>query len=196
LQRHENDGRLRRLLTELKEEYEFILIDTPPALGLLTVNGLVAADSVPVPLQCDFFALEGLRYFLRFLEILRAHLNPTLQMEGVLLTLSHNGDGLSRLAGERARLALREKVFATEIPWDQRLRESAARRRPLLLKDMTYKVSRRYLSLAREIIGRREGLKDGSRARPLNGPMDPAGDIRGTFRQYVPFLDRLGSAFS
>jgi chromosome partitioning protein len=149
---------LQRLLADLRERYDYILIDTPPALNLLTMNGIVAADSLLIPLQCEFYGLEGLKDLLRFIRILKKRFNPDLRISGILLTMFDSSERLSHQIAGQARLHFKEKVFGTLIPRDSHLQESAGYGLPLLLRDMKSLGSRRYLDLAREIMGAYSGV--------------------------------------
>jgi chromosome partitioning protein len=152
---------LRSLLRELKVEYDYTVIDTPPGLGLMVVNALMAADSLLVPLQCEFYALEGLRPYLRFVDLLKRSLHPAFRVEGILLNMFHAGEEISTRIVREVRSALEQRIFETVIPWDRHVRESAAHGKPLLLQDMTLQASRSYLSLAREIMGRHDNQEKG-----------------------------------
>ncbi|MEW6669736.1 MAG: AAA family ATPase [Thermodesulfobacteriota bacterium] len=152
---------LRSILGELKVEYDYTVIDTPPGLGLMVVNALLAADSLLIPLQCEYYALEGLRPYLYFVDLLKRSLHPDIHVEGILLNMFHSGEELStRIAGQ-VRSEMEERVFDTVIPWDRHVRESAAQGKPLLLQDITLPASRRYLSLAVEIMDRHDNRKTG-----------------------------------
>ncbi|MDD5203911.1 MAG: AAA family ATPase [Desulfobacterales bacterium] len=144
------ERRLRTLLSGLRSDYDFILIDTPPALGLLTVNGLVAADSLLIPLQCEFYALTGLNHYLRFVAVLKEHLHQTLQLEGLLLSMLR-GQVRCHPTVDQIRAGFGENVFRTAIPWDWDILDSAAHGKPLLLQDVKSTSSRLYLELAGEI---------------------------------------------
>jgi chromosome partitioning protein len=147
------EKRLRLLLSGLRSDYDFILIDTPPAMGLLTVNGLVAADSLVVPLQCEFYAIIALRHFLRFVAVVKEHLHLPLQLEGLLLNMSRE-QVLCRRIADRVRACIGQSVFRTVIPWDGEIPDSAAKGKSLLLMDMKSASSRMYLELAGEIMSR------------------------------------------
>jgi chromosome partitioning protein len=151
------EGRLRGLLEEVKSDYDFILIDTPPALGLLTMNGLVAADSVLIPLQCEFYAFAGLRHYAKFVAVVKEHLNPLLRLEGILLNLLLPEQSLSRRIADEARAWLGGRIFQTIVPWDGTILQSAADGKPLLLQDMKSSASRLYLALAGEVMGKEQG---------------------------------------
>jgi chromosome partitioning protein len=118
------ERRLRRLLIDSIDEYDYVLIDCPPSLGLLTVNALTAADSVLVPLQCEYYALEGLTQLLATLDLIRDHLNPELAMQGIVLTMYDGRTKLSAAVAAEARRHLRDRVFDTVIPRSIRLSEA------------------------------------------------------------------------
>src|SRR4029079_11036880 len=118
------ERRLRRLLVEINDRYDYLLIDCPPSLGLLTVNALTAADSVLVPLQCEYYALEGLTQLLATLDLIRDHLNPALAMKGVVLTMFDGRTKLSADVAAEARRHLGPRVFDTVIPRNVRLSEA------------------------------------------------------------------------
>lgn len=169
---------LRSLLSGLRDDYDYILIDTPPALGLLTVNGLVASDSILIPLQCEFYAYSSLKALLRFVAILREHLSPQIRMEGIVLNMLRADHMLSsRIAGQ-ARTSMPDRVLGTCIPWDGEILESAAHGRPVLLQDITSPSSMLYLALAREVMGRLADLSSGNDtgASDLTGSRVKEGD--------------------
>lgn len=148
--------RLRGVLDGLREGYDFILLDTPPSLGLLAVNALTAADSVLVPIQCEYFALEGLGAFLGTLERIRGALNPAVALEGVLLTMADERTNLSQQVSADVRAHFGDQVFGTTIPRSIRLAEAPSFGKPVLLYDIKSKASECYLSLAREVLDRTE----------------------------------------
>jgi chromosome partitioning protein len=125
------ERRLKRLLAETVDEYDYVLIDCPPSLGLLTVNALTAADSVLVPLQCEYYALEGLTQLLATLDLIRDHLNPELAMQGIVLTMYDARTKLSAAVAAEARRHLRERVFDTVIPRSIRLSEAPSHGLPI-----------------------------------------------------------------
>lgn len=143
--------RLRDALSGLNEEYEFILIDCPPSLSLLTVNALVASSSILIPLQCEYFALEGLSELLNTIDLVREGLNPSLEIEGVLLTMFDPRISISHQVAEEARKFFNDRVFETVIPRNVRLSECPSHGKPIILYDIRSKGSESYLSLAREI---------------------------------------------
>jgi chromosome partitioning protein len=139
-------------------DYDYILIDCPPSLSLLTINALVAANSVLVPLQCEFFALEGLSLLLKTIEQVRVSLNPALTINGVLLTMFDTRNNLSEQVADDVRDYLGDKVFETVIPRNVRMSEAPSHGKPALLYDHRCVGSQAYIKLAREILGRQEIL--------------------------------------
>ncbi len=144
--------RLRDAIEASNASYEYILIDCPPALGLLTLNALTAADAILVPLQCEFFALEGLSQLLRTVERVRHSFNPTLELQGVVLTMFDKRNNLSDQVAADARDFLGEKVFKTVIPRNVRISEAPSHGKPALLYDHRCAGSRAYMALAREFL--------------------------------------------
>jgi chromosome partitioning protein len=150
----ETEGRemiLKELLEPARERYPYIIIDCPPSLGLLTVNALAAADSVIVPLQCEYYALEGLVLLLKTITILKKRVNPRLEILGVLLTMFDKRNNLSFRVMEEARRHLGNKVFRTVIPRNVRLSEAPSYGKPAILYDSSSKGAESYLQLAAEI---------------------------------------------
>ena len=145
---------LRGLLRRLAQ-YEYILLDCPPSLGLLTVNALTAADSVLIPLQCEYYALEGLRSLLETIDLLRARLNPGLAIEGLLLTMFDQRNRLSRQVEEEVRQFFPDQVFDTVIPRNVRLGESPSHGLPIILYDPSCRGAQSYVALAQEILTRK-----------------------------------------
>ncbi len=153
----ERERLLKRALQTARRKYDFIVIDCPPSLGLLTLNSLTAADSVLIPVQAEYFALEGLGQLLNTIKIVRQHLNPELEIEGVLLTMFDTRLRLSNQVAEEVRRYFGEKVFKTIVQRNVRLSEAPSFGKPVLLYDATSMGSRNYMSLAREIL-RNNGL--------------------------------------
>ena len=143
---------LRRALSGLRQEFDYVLIDCPPSLGLLTLNALVAADAVVVPLQCEYYALEGLTELLRTIERVRDAFNPSLSIEGILLTMEDARNNLSRQVEAEVRQHFGELVFSTVIPRNVRLSESPSFGKPVLLHDIRSKGCQSYLRLAQELL--------------------------------------------
>ena len=146
--------RLRAAIEPVRSDYDYIILDTPPSLGLLAVNALTSADSVLVPIQCEYFALEGLGAFLGTLERIRASLNPKVALEGVLLTMGDERTNLSQQVTADVRTHMGDQVFQTTIPRSIRLAEAPSFGKPVLLYDIKSRASEVYLSLARELMDR------------------------------------------
>jgi chromosome partitioning protein len=151
--------KLKEAMAGLVNAYDYILIDCPPSLGLLTVNAMTAADSVLIPLQCEFYAMEGLSQILNTIRLIQKGLNPPLQIEGILLTMFDSRNNLSRQVSEEMRAHFPKETFNTVIPRNVRLSEAPSHGKPVIFYDITSRGAAGYLELAREII-QREG-KDG-----------------------------------
>jgi chromosome partitioning protein len=145
--------RLKNLLEPIRTQFDFVLIDCPPSLGLLTVNALCAADSVLVPIQCEYFALEGLTDLLETLRRVQHQLNPELVMEGILVTMFDERTNLARQVREDLSKHFKDSLLKTTIPRNIRLGEAPSFGKPVLLYDIKSKGAEAYLHLAREIIG-------------------------------------------
>jgi len=148
----EREKRLRNLLRDLKTAYEYILIDCPPSLGFLTLNALVASDYLIVPLQCEYFAMEGLGHLLKTMGLIKNRLNPTLTLGGILLTMYDTRNLLSRRVSEEVRGHFGNLVFRTVIPRNVRLSESPSHGLPIILYDIRSRGAVSYMELAREIL--------------------------------------------
>jgi chromosome partitioning protein len=148
------ESRLRRFVDALRSSFEFILIDCPPSLGLLTLNALVAADGVLIPLHCEYFALEGLADLVGTLRRVRAGLNAALDIEGVLLTMYDERTNLGQQVARDVRGFFKEKVFTTVIPRNVRLGEAPSHGMPVILYDVKSRGAEAYLALARELLAR------------------------------------------
>lgn len=146
--------RLRDAIRGEAPHYDYILIDCPPALGLLTINALVAADSVLVPLQCEFFALEGISHLIRTIERIQASHNPTLEIQGIVLTMYDRRNNLSDMVANDVRAYFGDKVYNTVIPRNVRVSEAPSHGRPVLIYDINCAGSQAYLHLASEVIHR------------------------------------------
>lgn len=152
--REGREGVLRRALESVRDRYDFILVDCPPSLGLLTLNTLTAADSVLIPIQCEFYALEGLSQLLNTVRVVQRGLNPALDIEGVLLTMYDRRLNLSRQVADEAREYFGNRVYRTTIPRNVRLAEAPSFGQPIVHYDVLSAGAQSYLSLAREMISR------------------------------------------
>jgi chromosome partitioning protein len=148
---------LRDALAPVRDEYDFILIDAPPSLGMLTLNTLTAADAVLIPIQSEFYALEGLSQLLNTVRIVQKTLNPSLQIEGVLLTMYDNRLNLSKQVAEEAKEYFGPKVYRTTIPRNVRIAEAPSFGEPIVMYDILSVGAKSYLALAQEVIGQRNG---------------------------------------
>ena len=161
----EREHRLRNLLSPLRERFDTILIDTPPSLGLLTLNALVAADRVLIPLHCEYFALEGLADLVGTMRRVRAGLNPSLDIEGVLLTMNDERTNLGQQVAREVREFFKEKVFRTVIPRNVKLAEAPSHGMPGIVYDAKSRGADAYNELARELLARDESLSANEGAR-------------------------------
>lgn len=143
---------LKNALAPIKEQYDYILIDCPPSLGLLTLNGLAAADSVFVPMQCEYFALEGISKLLNTIKIIKSKLNPSLEIEGFLLTMYDSRLRLANQIYEEVKRPFRDLVFTTVIQRNVKLSEASSYGKPVLLYDAESKGARNHMQLAQELI--------------------------------------------
>ncbi len=150
------ETRLRKVLAPLREAYDVILVDCPPALNMLTVNALVAADSVLIPMQCEYYALEGLSALLGTVEQIRAAVNPALEIEGLLRTMFDPRNNLANEVSAQLIMHFGDKVFRTVIPRNVRLAEAPSFGRPVLFHDKDSRGALAYLALAGELIRRAE----------------------------------------
>ncbi|MDD2556931.1 MAG: AAA family ATPase [Desulfuromonadaceae bacterium] len=146
--------KLKNKIEQIKQNYDYIIIDCPPSLGLLTVNSLVAASSVIVPLQCEYYAMEGLSRLTQTLGLIRKQLNVDLRLEGIVLTMFDRRNNLSHQVGDEIRLHFKEQVFNTVIPRNVRLSESPSHGMPALMYDVASSGAKAYLELAHELIQR------------------------------------------
>jgi len=142
---------LKNILTKT-QNYDYILIDCPPTLGLLTINGLVAAHSVMIPMQCEFFALEGLSALIKIVKMIKSNLNPEIKIEGVVLTMFDKRNSLSSLVEKDVREHFKERVYNTVIPRNVRVSEAPSHGKPVLIYDIRCVGSQAYISLAKEVI--------------------------------------------
>ncbi len=146
------ESRLKEALQSVQQEYDYVLLDCPPSLGLLTLNALTAADSLLVPLQCEYYALEGLSSLLETLKLVQKRLNPALFLEGILLTMFDSRNRLSHQVAEEIRSHFPDRLFRTVIHRNVRLSESPSHGKPALLYDVRSTGAQNYLELARELI--------------------------------------------
>lgn len=145
---------LKNILDPLKEVYDFIMIDCQPSLGLLTVNALTSADSVIIPMQCEFYALDGLAQLMNTIRLVKFHLNPNLDVEGVVRTMKDNRSNHINQVSQEILKFFKSKVFSTYIPRNIRLAEAPSHGLPIMLYDPTSKGAEAYLSLAEEFLDR------------------------------------------
>jgi chromosome partitioning protein len=150
----EREHRLRTSLDRLRDQFDYILIDTPPSLGLLTLNALVAADAVFIPLNCEYFALEGLADLVATLRRVRAAFNPSLDIAGVLMTMYDERTNLGQQVSRDIRAFFQDRVFNTVIPRNIRLGEAPSHGIPAILYDVKSRGAEAYLALAREVLAR------------------------------------------
>ena len=150
------ERRLAEAIAEVGDRYDDVLIDCPPSLGLLTLNALVAADGVLIPMQCEYYALEGLSNLVRTIEHVRSAFNPRLAIEGIVLTMVDARTTLTQQVEQEVRQHFDGQVFDTAIPRNVRLAEAPSHGQPILLYDRTSKGALSYLALAKEFLSRRE----------------------------------------
>ena len=158
IDREERERILKKAIESVRDKYDFVIIDCPPSLGLLTINALTASDSIVIPVQCEYFALEGLGQLLNTIKIVRQHLNPELDIEGVLLTMYDTRTRLSNQVAEEVKRYFDERVFKAVIARNIRLAEAPSFGKPALLYDSTSVGAKNYLALAREIIKKNKKL--------------------------------------
>ena len=148
----DREKRLKNMLMDLNTSHEFIVIDCPPSLGFLTLNSLVASDSLIIPLQCEYFAMEGLGQLLKTVKLVKARLNPSLSLCGILLTMFDTRNRLSHRVAEDVKNHFGKKVFKTIIPRNVRLSESPSHGLPIILYDIKSSGAISYMNLAKEIL--------------------------------------------
>jgi len=148
----DRERKLKQLLQTVNGDLDYIILDCPPSLGVLTINALVASDSLIVPMQCEYFAMEGLGYLMKTVKLIRAGLNPSLALAGILLTMFDSRNRLSHMVEEDIRKNFGEKVFQTVIPRNVRLSECPSHGLPIILYDIRSRGAVCYLELAREIL--------------------------------------------
>lgn len=143
---------LKKALISIKERFDYIFIDCPPSLSFLTVNALTAAESILIPVQCEYYALEGLSQLLKTAKAVKKNLNPTLRIADIVLTMYDKRNNLSRQVAHEARSLFKNRVFKTVIPRNVRLSEAPSHGKPVILYDIRSKGAQAYLSLAKELI--------------------------------------------
>lgn len=148
---HQRERRLLQVIDSIKDKYDYIIIDSPPSLGILTLNALVAGDSVIIPVQCEYFALEGLGQLLKTINLVKGKFNPKLEIEGVLLTMADFRTNLTAEVINETRIFFKDKVFRTIIPRSIRLSEAPGFGKPIYLYDRASIGALKYDELAREI---------------------------------------------
>lgn len=148
------ETRVKRLLEQVKQHYDLVIIDCPPSLGLLTINALTAADGVLIPLQCEYFALEGLSQLVKTIELVRSSLNPALKLEGIVLTMFDPRNNLAHQVVDDVRGHFDKQVFNTVIPRNVRLSEAPSFGKPVILYDIASRGAQAYLQLAEELLKR------------------------------------------
>lgn len=157
----EREQRMRTALAEVRDEYDFILIDCPPSLGLITINMLAAADALIIPLQCEYYALEGLSQLLNTVHRVQQGVNPTLGIDGVLLTMYDARLNLSRQVASEAREYFGAQVFETAVPRNVRLAEAPSFGKPIILYDVSSVGAKAYMAVAQELIQRTGAIVSG-----------------------------------
>ena len=151
--------RLKKSLTDLKELYDYIIIDCPPSLGLLTINALTSSDTVMIPVQCEFYALEGLSQLLNTIRLVQKHLNKELMIEGVLLTMLDARTNLGIQVIEEVKMYFQDKVYRSIIPRNIRLGEAHSHGKPIIVYDPKSKGAEVYYELAKEVIADGEKVR-------------------------------------
>jgi len=149
---YSREYKLKKALTEIRGKYKYIIVDSPPSLGLLTINVLSAANSVLIPIQCEYFALEGLSQLLNTIQLVQRHLNKTLEIEGILITMYDNRLNLSRQVVQEVKEYFGDKVYKTFIKRNVRLGEAPSHGKPILLYDATSMGAQNYMSLVSEML--------------------------------------------
>ena len=177
------EGKLKSSLAEVRHRYDYIFIDCPPTLGLLTVNALTAADSVLVPLQAEYFALEGLGQLMNTIGLIRQSVNPTLQIEGIALTMFNSQLKLSHEIEKDVRSHFGEQVFKTVIPRNIKLSECTSYGQPIVLYDVNSKGCIAYLDLAREILSKTQNVRAGLN---LSSGSLPSGESQSSPEKQLP----------
>lgn len=174
------ETRLKKAIHPIKEEYDFIFIDSPPSLGLLTLNALVASDSILIPIQCEFYALEGVSQLLHTINLIREGLNPNLTIEGVLLTMADYRTNLTTEVIKEIKSYFKNEVFETIIPRNVKLSEAPSYGKPITLYDHTSIGAKKYMELANEFLGNpKEKDSNQLKLNDLYGNVQSQNDISG-----------------
>jgi chromosome partitioning protein len=155
----DREFRLKNAINEVRADFDFVLIDCPPSLGLITVNALTAADSVLIPLQCEYYPMEGLSQLVKTIDLLRDSFNPALELEGILLTMYDKRNNIAHQVSEEVRKHFGALVFQTVIPRNVRLSECPSFGKPIILYDAESRGATSYLELAQEILNRNDHRK-------------------------------------
>ncbi len=150
----ERESRLKEIIAPYKSMFDYILIDCPPSMGLLTLNAMVASDSVLIPLQCEYYALEGLSYLLGSIQKIKKNFNAQLDLTGVILTMFDRRSSLCQMVADDVRKYLGDKVFQTVVPRNTKVSEAPSHGKPVLIYDLKCAGSKAYMSLARELLAR------------------------------------------
>jgi chromosome partitioning protein len=153
----DRETRLRRVLEPVIEQYDYIIVDSPPSLGLLTLNCLVAANAVVIPMQCEYYALEGLSRLVETIDQVKEALNPSLELSGIVLTMVDPRMNLTQQVADEVRAHFRDKVYMTSIPRNVRLSEAPSHGKPICLYDQRSTGSQSYHALAQEVLHRDRG---------------------------------------
>lgn len=159
---------LKNILNRVLEEYDYVMIDCPPSLGLLTVNALTASHSIMIPIQCHFYALEGLSQLMNTVRLIKQHLNPALNVEGVVLTMKDNRSNLVAQVSDEITRYFGKKVFKTSIPSNIRLAEAPSHGQPIVIYDFGSKGSEAYWNLAVELLERNNDKYEPIRRNEIN----------------------------
>ena len=168
--KHGREAMMRRALRDVREQYQYVIIDCPPSLGLLTLNMLAAADSVLIPIQCEYYALEGLSQLLNTVKLVQRNFNPALAIDGVLLTMYDARLNLSKQVADEATEYFGSQVFAITIPRNVRLAEAPSFGKPIVLYDVQSVGAKSYLAVAQELIRR---VEQGADAAASSGSSSP-----------------------
>ena len=168
---------LRRALGDLREQYQYVIIDCPPSLGLLTLNVLTASDSVLIPIQCEYYALEGLSQLLNTVKLVQRNFNPALAIDGVLLTMYDARLNLCKQVAEEAKEYFGARMFSVPIPRNVRLAEAPSFGKPIVLYDVQSVGARSYLAVAQELIRRVEPVDAPSPPPPPALPAEPLPEV-------------------